>query len=145
MLSTFESALLDRHLHRCADCRAFAAGATAQTERLRSAVLERPLHPVVVPAGRRRTTRRVAAGVLTAAASVAAAALVTVTPSGDRSVAPTASSAPQQQIVTGAPVLVVVAAHPTLGSETVPRLKMQPASIADGPVHGLFSTPVVTV
>ena len=142
MLSTFESALLDRHLRRCGDCRAFAAGATAQTERLRSAVLQRPLHPVVVPAGRRRTTRRVAAGVLTAAASVAAAALVTVTPSGDRSVTPTASA---PQIVTGAPVLVVVAAHPTLGSETVPRLRMRPASIADGPVHGLFNTPVVNV
>ena len=26
--------------------------------------------------------------------------------------------------------------------ETVPRLTMQPASVADGPVHGLFNTPV---
>jgi len=24
----------------------------------------------------------------------------------------------------------------------VPRLTMQPASVADGPVHGLFNTPV---
>jgi len=39
--------------------------------------------------------------------------------------------------------MVVVAAHPTLGvRETVPRLTMQPASVADGPVHGLFNTPV---
>jgi hypothetical protein len=48
------------------------------------------------------------------------------------------------QIETGAPVLVVVAANPTLGiRETVPRLTMQPASVADGPVHGLFNTPVI--
>jgi hypothetical protein len=45
--------------------------------------------------------------------------------------------------VTGAPVLVVVAARPSVSTdETVPRLQMQPASVADGPVHGLFNTPV---
>jgi hypothetical protein len=32
-----------------------------------------------------------------------------------------------------------------MSSKTVvPRLKMRPASIADGPVHGYFSTPVST-
>jgi hypothetical protein len=40
-------------------------------------------------------------------------------------------------------VEVVVAASPSLGvHETVPRIVMQPASVADGPVHGLFNTPV---
>ncbi|MGZ4339835.1 MAG: zf-HC2 domain-containing protein [Gaiellaceae bacterium] len=142
MLSTFEVALLDRHLRRCADCCAFAANATAQTELLRSAELEQPLQPVIVPAAHRRPVRRVAAGALTAAAAVAAAAVMTLTPSGNQAASPV-SAVRTPAIQTGAPVLVVVAAHPTLGSETVPRLQMQPASVADGPVHGLFNTPVV--
>jgi predicted anti-sigma-YlaC factor YlaD len=139
VLSLFESALLDRHLRRCADCCDFAAGAAAQTELLRSAVLEQPLRPVAIPAGRRQV-RRVAAGALTAVASVAAAAAVTLSPGGhSNQVTASASS----QVETGAPVMVVVAAHPTPGGrETVPRLTMQPASVADGPVHGLFNTPV---
>jgi len=138
-LSLFESALLDRHLRRCADCLDFAAAAAAQTQLLRSAALEQPLRPVAVPAGRRRPARRVALGALTAAASVAAAA-VTLTPGGPSRQAAVSASA---QVETGAPVMVVVAAHPTPGGrETVPRLTMQPANVADGPVHGLFNTPV---
>jgi hypothetical protein len=141
VVSLFESALLDRHLRRCADCRAFAAGAAAQTELLRSAELEQPLRPIAIPAGRRRPVRRVAAGALTAVASVAAAAAVSLSPASHQGQAPSASAAPA--VETGAPVLVVVAASPTLGSrEMVPRLTMQPASVADGPVHGLFNTPV---
>ena len=139
MLSLFESALLDRHLRRCADCRAFAAGAAAQTQLLRAAELEQPLRPVALPAGRRRPARRVAAGALTAVASVAAAAAVTLSPNGN-SGQPSSASA---SVETGAPVMVVVAANPSLGvHETVPRLTMQPASVADGPVHGYFNTPV---
>ena len=44
----------------------------------------------------------------------------------------------------GAPVLVVSPAEPSTANASVevPRLKLQPASIADGPVHGYFSTPV---
>ena len=103
-------------------------------------MLEQPLRPVALPAGRRRPVRRVALGALTAAASVAAAAAVTLSPGGQsRQPAVLASS----QVETGAPVMVVVAAHPTPGGrETVPRLTMQPANVADGPVHGLFNTPV---
>jgi predicted anti-sigma-YlaC factor YlaD len=141
VLSLFESALLERHLRRCADCRAFAAGTAAQTQLLRSAELEQPLRPVEVPAGRRRPVRRVAAGALTAAASVAAAAAVTLSPAGNGGQG--ASVSASSKVETGAPVMVVVAAHPSLGvRETVPRLIMQPASVADGPVHGLFNTPV---
>jgi predicted anti-sigma-YlaC factor YlaD len=140
-LSLFESALLDRHLRRCADCRDFAAGAAAQTQLLRSAELEQPLRPVVIPAGRRRQARRVATGALTAAASVAAAAAVTLSPGGGKTNGSELSAAPKIQ--TGAPVMVVVAAKQSLGAnETVPRITMQPASVADGPVHGLFNTPV---
>lgn len=139
MLSLFESALLDRHLRKCADCCAFAAGAAAQTQLLRSAELEQPLRPVVIPAARRRPVRRVAAGALTAVASVAAAAAVTLSPNGNSGQASSASAA----VETGAPVMVVVAANASLGvHETVPRLTMQPASVADGPVHGYFNTPV---
>ena len=140
VLSLFESALLDRHLRRCVDCRAFAASAAAQTQLLRGAVLEQPVRPVVVPAPRRRPARRVAAGGLTAFAATAAAAVLVL--SGNKP-AETSAVLPQPA-VEGAPVLVVVAANASFDSkDTVPRLKMRPASVADGPVHGLFSTPVV--
>ncbi len=139
MLSTFEAALLDRHLRRCVDCRAFAAGAAVQTQLLRDAVLEQPLRPVVVPAARSLPVRRVAAGALTTVAAMAAAAVFTLTPSGEQGQS-TASRSP----LTGRPVLVVVAAKPSPASrDTVPRLRLTSASIADGPVHGLFNTPVV--
>ena len=137
----FEAALLDRHLRRCADCRAFAAGAAAQTQLLRGAALEQPLRPVVVPSARRRPVRRVAVGALTSLAAAAAAAVVALSPPGKHA---EPSAVHVAQVREGAPVLVVVAAHPSLGSkETVPRLKMSPASVADGPVHGLFNTPVI--
>src|SRR5690348_15937205 len=98
----FETALLDRHLRKCADCRDFAAGAAALTHLLRAAELEQPLRPVVVPAGR-RNARRVAAGALTAVASVAAAAALTLSPGEQRN---EASAAGGETAVTGAPVLV---------------------------------------
>ena len=74
---------------------------------------------------------------------VAAAEGVTPSPGGPQRRASALSAAPP--VETGAPVMVVVAASPSLGvHETVPRLTMQPASVADGPVHGLFNTPVRT-
>ena len=48
MLSTFESALLDRHLRGCPDCSSFAIDAQEQTRLLRGALLEQPTRPVVV-------------------------------------------------------------------------------------------------
>ena len=56
MLSTFESALLDRHLRGCPDCSSFAVDAQEQTRLLRSALLEQPTRPVLV-----RPSRSVAA------------------------------------------------------------------------------------
>jgi hypothetical protein len=141
MLSVFEAALLDRHLRRCAACRAFAASAAFQTQLLRGAVLEQPLRPVFVPAGRRRTVRRAAVGALTTAAAMAAAVVFAVTPGTEHA---KTSALPTSHVEEGAPVLVVVASSANLRStETVPRLKMRPASVADGPLHGLFNTPVV--
>jgi hypothetical protein len=140
MLSTFEAALLDRHLRRCAGCRAFAAGVAAQTQLLRDAGLERPARPVLVPAGPRRQVRRIAVGAVTTVAAAAAAAAFALTPAGGNG----PSSSARATAATGAPVLVVVAAHPSVVSnDTVPRLRMRPASIADGPVHGLFNTPAL--
>jgi predicted anti-sigma-YlaC factor YlaD len=140
VLSLFESALLERHLRKCADCRDFAAAAAAQTQLLRAAELEQLPHPVALPGGRRRPVRRIAAGAVTAAASLAAAAAVLLAPGSPQG--PTSASA-SSHVETGAPVLVVVAAKPSIGAnETVPRLTMQPANVADGPVHGLFNTPV---
>src|SRR4051812_23011002 len=127
MLSTFESALLARHLHGCVDCRAFAAGSAAQTQLLRGAELEQPLLQVALPS-RRRPVRRIAAGALSTAAAVAAAVSFTLAPSGNQ---PQTSAAHASSAVqTGAPVFVVVAAQASLGTdETVPRLKMEAASV----------------
>ena len=66
---------------------------------------------------------------------------VTLSPSGAKNTGAALSAS--SHVETGAPVMVVVAANPSIGAnETVPRLQMQPASVADGPVHGLFNTPV---
>jgi anti-sigma factor RsiW len=139
-LSTFEAVLLERHLRRCGDCRGFADDVTAHTSLLRTAALEEPSRHVVLPV-RKRPLRRVAGGALTTAAAVAAAAVFTITPGGRQAQQSATSATPQ--VRTGAPVLITVAAHPSPGmKETVPRLTMQPANVADGPVHGLFSTPV---
>lgn len=138
-LSTFEAVLLERHVRRCGECRSFADAVGAQTALLRAAELEEPSRHVVLPASRKRPLRRAAGGVLTATAALAAAAVFTVSPAGRQAETSATSSTPK----VGAPVLITVAAHPSPGmKETVPRLTMQPASVADGPVHGLFSTPV---
>ena len=141
MLSTFEGALLDRHLRGCASCSAFAADATAQTSMLRAAPLEQPARRVLIETAPTRTIPARAAGALSACLVAAAAAAALVWPGGQTGVDRTSVRAPR----TGAPVLVVVPAEPSMSSKTVvPRLKMRPASIADGPVHGYFSTPVST-
>ena len=141
MLSTFESALLGRHLRSCPDCRAFAVDAEAQTRLLRSALLERPTRPVAVPSESARGGSRRAAGVLSACLVAAAAAAVLVWP-GARSGNSGEPVGLSGRV--GAPVLIVQPAEPVSGraSIEVPRLQMRPASIADGPVHGYFSTPV---
>jgi predicted anti-sigma-YlaC factor YlaD len=53
-LSRFERALADRHLARCAACRAFEDDVVGFTDLLRSAALEPPEQPVVTPLRRRR-------------------------------------------------------------------------------------------
>jgi predicted anti-sigma-YlaC factor YlaD len=141
MLSTFESALLDRHLRGCPDCSSFAVDAQEQTRLLRSALLEQPTRPVLVPSESERGGPRRVAGVLSACLVAAAAAAVLVWPG-----ARIGSSGQTEGFSgrVGAPVLVTYTADPSTANSSieVPRLKLQPASIADGPVHGYFSTPV---
>lgn len=71
-LSELEGALLDAHLGRCADCRAYAEGVTGTTAALRSAPLELAT-PIVVAAPAR--PGRIVAG-LVAATLVVLAAIV---------------------------------------------------------------------
>jgi predicted anti-sigma-YlaC factor YlaD len=142
VLSSFETALLERHLRRCADCRSFEADVISHTSMLRAALLEEPERRVVIPARRAATVRRSAIGAFGAVAAAAAAALALFsTGAGDRAGTTVAASRAASRV--GKPVLVVVPARPSLSvDETVPRLTMQPASIADGPLHTFFSIPV---
>lgn len=136
MLSSMEDALLERHLRGCASCSDFAASAGAQTQLLRSAALEEMQRTVLVPRNRTRAVRRGAAGMLAGAAAAVVAAL---TFAGPVSHSPWGESA----TAAAAPMLVVVAAHPSPASRTVevPRVIVQPASVVDGPVHGRFNQP----
>ena len=131
MLSIFESALLDRHLRRCADCRGFAAAVSAQTQLLRNAELEEPGRRFEAPA-RRSHRRRSAAGAALAAGVAAVAAVFAVTPGAGHQGTP-------ESVRVNSPVFVVVPAKPKPNSTIeVPRLTVQPASIADGPVRGAY-------
>jgi hypothetical protein len=139
MLSSFEAALLDRHLRGCASCGSFAVAAAQQTALLRAAELEVPARRVVVPAAAPRIQRRrvVAAMALSACVASLAAALMFV-PGGQQTTGALRTTAAR-----GAPMLVSYAATPSLSTPSVevPRLSVQPASYADGPVRGIFSVP----
>ena len=84
---------------------------------------------------------RGAAGVLSACLVAAAAAAVLVWP-GARTGTPVEaegfSGGSRRRVL----VDVLGRSVEREPSIEVPRLKLQPASIADGPVHGYFSTPV---
>jgi len=134
MLSLFESALLERHLRRCAACREFDTGLTEQTRLVRGSLLEQPSRPIVIPTSRRRGGRA-AVGAVGAVLASAAAALVLALPGADQSHRTSTQGA-------GSHVLVAFAASPRPDTNVdVPHLRLQPASIADGPVHGAFSVP----
>jgi hypothetical protein len=138
MLSSFEAALLDRHLRGCASCHSFAVAAAQQTALLRAAELEVPARRVVVPAVARVHRRRaVAAMALSACVASLAAALMFV-PGGQRTTGASRTTAAR-----GGPMLVSYAATPSLSTPSieVPRLSVKPASYADGPVRGIFSVP----
>ena len=75
MLSSFEEALLDRHLAGCASCNAFATATAAETSLLRAADLEDLPVPVVLPWTAPHPLRRSASGLAAAALAAVAAAL----------------------------------------------------------------------
>ena len=72
-LSDFEEVLLEAHLARCPDCRAFAATTAALTGTLRAAPLEQPSFSFEAP--RRSRTRTVGLRAVSAAAAVAVVGL----------------------------------------------------------------------
>jgi len=86
-LSEFEQVALDAHLMNCAGCRAYGASVAEATTRLRSARLEHPDFPVVLPHCSRirvplRTAQVAAAAVVVAVVGFSAAG---VTPGRERS------------------------------------------------------------
>jgi hypothetical protein len=133
MLSFFESALLDRHLRRCPDCQSFAAAMTAHTQLLRSAELEEPGRRIEFSGRRRTSRRRSTAGAALVALAAAAAAVFAVSPGARHTGRPESVSSVNR------PVFVVVPGKPRLNSKIdLPRLTVQPASIADGPIRGAY-------
>jgi hypothetical protein len=91
---------------------------------------------VTLPERSRRPVRRGAAGALGALVAAAAAAAVLFSPS---SPTPSATSVPS---ATNSPQLFVFAARPNpTANVDVPRLHYEPASIADGPTHGIYNLP----
>ena len=136
MLSTFERALLQRHLRKCASCQAFAADVTAQTEQLRAAPLaEAPQFAGVAPA-RSRLLRRRASGLAGAVAVGLVAALVSFTPAGDRQTTDAAVRTPNSQLLK-----VVPEAPSATSTVEIPRLRLVSASSADGAVRGYYGVP----
>jgi predicted anti-sigma-YlaC factor YlaD len=97
-LSEFEQIALDAHLRQCASCRDYEASLADVTSRLRTAPLEQPAFPVVLP-HRSRFHVPVRAGQAAAAAVVVAVigfAAAGVTPGSERSVLLSAPSAPSR-------------------------------------------------
>jgi predicted anti-sigma-YlaC factor YlaD len=68
-LSEFEELLLDAHIERCPDCKAYAANVAGLTRALRSTPLEQPSVTFAPP----RRTRRPVTALLTASAAAAVA------------------------------------------------------------------------
>lgn len=138
LLSAFEQALLGRHLDTCAECCAFAEAAEAQTTILRLAPLEAMAVPVELPRPVIRAAGGRVIGVLAAAAAAGIAALASFGP-GSHS---TSVDAARAQAASG-PMLVVVARAPSPSEKDieVPRLRVQPASVVDKPIHGFFDEP----
>lgn len=137
MLSSFERALLERHLHGCAECRAFAADVSAQTAQLRAAALVPAPKFGSVAGARARRFRRRASGVAGAVAVACVAALVSLTPAVDR------RSAFESPVAPDSALLAAVPEQPTASASfDLPRLKVISASLADGAVRGYFGVPV---
>jgi hypothetical protein len=139
MLSSFESALLDRHLRKCASCRTFAEATTLQTELLRGVELEPPPRPIELP---ERTSHRLRAFTSAGAAlALAGAVAVAAFSLGSRGGNPSASRHHAEKPPAGKQFVVYSAQPGPDAALQVPRLRVEPVTYADGPVHGFFSQP----
>src|SRR5262245_39880878 len=78
-LSPFEQTALDAHLRGCGGCRSYAASVGAVSGQLRSAVLEQPQFPVVLP---HRSRIRVPTRAVQVAAAAAVAMVVGLSSAG---------------------------------------------------------------
>jgi len=136
LLSTFEAALLDRHLSRCPSCSAFAAAVSVQTELLRDAAFEQPARRVAVrPAA--RVARRRASGLVAAVAVAGLAALLGLTPTAGQNGGQRPAIA-----AAGQPLLAVFPADPSANATfEVPRLRVVSPAFADGAVRGYYGLP----
>jgi Putative zinc-finger len=76
-LSSFEQALLEAHVSRCPDCRAFRIGVAGATALVQATPLDRPSEPIRIPSGRR--SRFVVQRVLAPAAVAAVVAVAAIT------------------------------------------------------------------
>jgi anti-sigma factor RsiW len=134
-LSLFESALLDRHLRGCAECRAFAADVVEQTQLLRAAPLELPERAVELELPVRPQQRVRAAAVTLAGVLAAAAATVVLVghPAGASSKSAHRLTGPHRR------VLVDVASQWTTG---LPQTTAASDSQGSDAVRGVFSLPV---
>lgn len=135
VLSEFESAMLEQHVGRCADCKAFKVDATAQAALLRTASLERVTVPVELPA-RPQPLRHALAGLGTLAASVAAAAISLHVMTGSHGSTSAAHAGP---VARPAALAVLVVDANTLGArrESAGEPKASDSSI----VRGTFGLP----
>jgi predicted anti-sigma-YlaC factor YlaD len=78
-LSQFEQTALDGHLNMCGSCRAYAASVASVSDRLRTAELERPRFPIVLP---HRSRLRAPTRAVQVAAAAAVAMVVGLTSAG---------------------------------------------------------------
>ncbi len=133
-LSELESAMLDRHLAGCAECRRFDADVAASTARLRAAPLETPVARFGLPARSRRGRLVALQGVGTMAAALAAA--LTLVSGGSRPTPPAEGGA-----APSGPALAVAAAprspDNTLGVHQAPVVRTLVHS-DDTAIHGAF-------
>ena len=123
-LSEFEQVALDAHLQGCARCRTYDASVAEVSGRLRSAPLEQPQFPVVLPHRSRLRVPLRTAQVAAAAAVVAVVgfAVADVTPGRDQSVFLTPGDTRADR---GPNLTLTKAAHATIGfrveRSTAPR------------------------
>ena len=122
-LSEFEQIALDAHLRKCADCRAYGASVASVTVQLRTASLEQPEFPVVLPHRSRihvplRSAQVAAAAIVVAVVGFTAAG---VTPGGERTASLSSSETLLDRGVNLSPERVARGTLDNFNSQGTPR------------------------